>query len=75
MYENPTWVRILMGLMMPFLGSKMKKRMHVIKKGKDPQAVFEEMLGKDCIPIGMVKLEGIVEKDLIEEKIAQLEGK
>lgn len=72
LFNNPTWMRVMMALMSPFLGKKMRKRIQTLSKKTNPQEFFEEHLGKDCIPTGITLLQGIVEKDLVAETLERM---
>ena len=72
LFNNPTWVHILMALMSPFLSKKMRKRIKSLKNKQDTQAFFEEELGKECIPTGITRLAGVVEKDIVEDTLGRL---
>ena len=72
LFNNPAWMRIMMALMAPFLGKKMRKRIKTLNKKTDPQEFFEENLGKECIPTGINLLNGTIEKDMVAETLERL---
>ncbi|CAB9504083.1 expressed unknown protein [Seminavis robusta] len=74
-YNNPTWLRVIMALMSPFMGAKMRKRIFVVPNKTEPQAYFEEELGKENFPTGISQLEGSVEKDMVAQTLERLAGK
>lgn len=72
LFNNPTWMRIIMGLMSPFMGSKMRKRIVTLPAKKDPQEFFEANIGKEYIPTGVAQLNGTIEKDIIAQTLERL---
>jgi CRAL/TRIO domain len=101
LFNSPTWMRVLMALMSPFIGKKttgkiirkdksytakqsklmctffksgkkMRKRIKTLPKKADPQAFFEENIGKEFIPTGISLLTGAVEKDMVAETLERL---
>ena len=65
-------MHILMALMSPFLSKKMRKRIKSLKNKQDTQAFFQEELGKECIGTGITRLAGVVEKDIVEDRLGRL---
>lgn len=65
MWNHLRWLSFLMGIMKPFMSKKMRQRMVLISKDENPQKVMDEVVGRDCIPVGFGGLEGTVEKDII----------
>lgn len=72
LFNNPTWLHIIMGLISPFMGKKMRKRIKTFKKKEDHRAFFEEHIGKDHIPADFAGLSGAAEKDILGEALARL---
>ena len=54
-----------MGMMKPFLSKKIRERFITVPKNVDLQALLEEKVGRDCIPVGYSGLTGVVEKDIV----------
>ncbi|CAB9529259.1 unknown protein [Seminavis robusta] len=71
-YDNPTWIRVMMALLSPFLTKKMKQRIVSIPNKANPMEFLEEEVGKDNIPVGVTHLEGTVEKDLVAQTLERL---
>ena len=70
-FNNPTWIRIVMALMTPFMGKKMRKRIVMLPNKTHPQAYFDETLGKENIPVDFAQLEGTIGKDIAEDMFDQ----
>jgi hypothetical protein len=66
------WIRILAGLMKPFMSAKMRQRIIVVndttnlkkKGGPSPQDVLDAQVGRQAIPRGFAGLEGSADTDL-----------
>lgn len=65
MFKHSLWLAILMGMMKPFLSKKIRERFITVPKNVDLQALLEEKVGRDCIPVGYSGLTGVVEKDIV----------
>jgi len=72
LYNNPGWMRVMMAIMSPFMGKKMRKRIVTIKNKESPQSIFEEAIGKEYIPVGLTNLTGTIEKDLQDDLLEKL---
>jgi CRAL/TRIO domain len=73
-FNNPTWLRIIMALMGPFMSKKMRTRITVLPNDTHPQAFFDENFGRENIPLGFAQLEGTFEKDIVERTFNRLMG-
>jgi len=65
-------MRVMMAIMSPFMGKKMRKRIVTIKNKESPQSIFEEAIGKEYIPVGLTNLTGTIEKDLQDDLLEKL---
>ena len=63
-----TWMHVLMGIMKPFMGKKLRQRIITVKKKENPTEVMDKVVGKSCIPKGFAGQEGVVEQDMLKEK-------
>jgi CRAL/TRIO domain len=70
MFNNPTWMKVVMALVTPFLSRKMTRRLKLIKRLEDPRQILEDVLGSNCFPANMMaqQLQGTLENDLISER-------
>ena len=68
--NNPTWIKIVLTLVKPFLSWKMTRRLKLIPNKEDPRDYLESALGSDCFPVNMMshQLQGTLEVDLISER-------
>jgi hypothetical protein len=65
MFNHRRWLSIVMTLLRPLLGKKMRQRITIVPKNQEPQAVLDEAVGRDSIPVGFGGLNGNVEEDII----------
>jgi CRAL/TRIO domain len=63
--HGPTWFRVLLAFMSPFMGAKLRKRIKIIPNKIDPKEYLEETVGKESIPVGFAQLQGRIEKDIV----------
>lgn len=65
MFNHNLWLTVMMGMMKPFLSKKIRERFVTVPKNADLQAVLDEAVGSDCIPLGFASLPGAVERDIV----------
>eukprot|EP00934_Nitzschia_sp_Nitz4_P004553 Nitzschia sp. Nitz4//scaffold238_size30058//3147//4154//NITZ4_007998-RA/size30058-processed-gene-0.59-mRNA-1//-1//CDS//3329543525//4543//frame0 len=60
-----TWMSLLMALMKPFMGKKMRERMIVLPSKIDIQTFCDELVTRKNIPVGFSGLEGETPRDAV----------
>mmetsp|Transcript_31623 Transcript_31623/g.48410 ORF Transcript_31623/g.48410 Transcript_31623/m.48410 type:complete len:400 (-) Transcript_31623:87-1286(-) len=63
------WIKIIMGIMRPFMSKKMRSRIVIVGNRQDPQEMLDKEFGREYIPKTFGGLEGDVTTDLVAEKI------
>jgi hypothetical protein len=69
LFNNPTWIRVLITIFSPFLSKKMKERITMISQTANVQSVVEQHVGgANFIPKGFAGFRDCtVTKDLVQE--------
>lgn len=71
MFGAARWLNLMLGLMKPFLGKKMRERMIVVTEtmAPDRQQFCDDLVGRANIPEGFMDLQGEIPPDAMLEKL------
>lgn len=62
-----SWMNLLMMLMKPFMGKKMRDRMILMPKKTDMQTFCDELVARKNIPVNFCGLKGLARRDMMFE--------